>query len=76
MKESRIRRGKPAIAGVIVVVLFLPMVGAITDTGQGVAYGQARDPALERYASAECVKLRRDLSSAEFKFSVYEGHVN
>ena len=62
MSEDKVRRHRwVAIAGVLVVVLFQPVVGVLTDTGQGVAYGQAREQAQEQFLSAECVKLRDDL---------------
>jgi len=75
MKESRTWGGKPAIAGVLVVVLFLPMVGAITDIGQGIAYGQARGPDVERFFSAECSKLRRDTTWRSEDLEHYRGNL-
>jgi len=70
MNEGKLwGRMRAAIAGVVVVVLFQPMVGVLTDTRQGVAYGQAREQELERYNSAECVKLRTDLKHASHQLA-------
>jgi len=65
MNKGKVRGRIRATIAAVLVVLFLPLVGALTDAGQGVAYGQAGEQALERYNSAECVKLRRELADAD-----------
>lgn len=77
MNKGKVRGGmRAAISAALVVVLFQPMVGVLTGTGQGVAYGQAGDPAQERFLSAECVKLRADLDRESLWLGFATDHVD